>query len=92
MKFKVVSILLALASIAALLVMFTGKLDNTSGTFLAAENKEIEEAFIQYIAKYGKTYASKQEVTKRYSNFAKWYLLVQEHNQSEDKTYEMELN
>lgn len=45
MKFKVASLLLAVASGAALLVMFAGKLDFTSRIFLT-ENKEIEEAFI----------------------------------------------
>jgi len=45
MKLKVASILLAVASGVALLVMFAGKLDYTSGIFLT-ENKEIEEAFI----------------------------------------------
>ena len=43
-------------------------------------SKDIEEAFIQYVAKYGKTYATKEEVTKRYNNFARSFKLVQEHN------------
>ena len=43
-------------------------------------SKDIEEAFIHYIAKYGKTYATKEEVTKRYNNFARSFKLVQEHN------------
>jgi hypothetical protein len=56
------------------------------------ENKEIEEAFVQYIARYGKTYASKEEVTKRFDNFAKSYKIVQKHNQGTERSFEMELN
>ena len=57
-----------------------------------AENKEIEEAFIQFIARFGKSYASKEEVTKGFANFVKTYEIVQLHNQREDKTFDMELN
>ncbi len=56
------------------------------------ENKEIEEAFVQYIAKYGKTYASKEEVTKRFDNFARSYKIIQKHNQGSQRSFEMELN
>jgi hypothetical protein len=45
MNFKVASVLLAVASGVALLVIFCGKLDYNSGIFLT-ENIEIEEAFI----------------------------------------------
>jgi len=41
-----------------------------------AENKEIEEAFIQYIARYGKSYTSKEEVTKRFEIFSRSYKMI----------------
>ena len=44
------------------------------------ENKEIEEAFVQYIERYGKACASKEEVTKRFDNFIRNYRMVQMHN------------
>ena len=47
------------------------------------ENKEIEEAFVQYIARYGKAYASKEEVTKRFENFISYYRMAQMHNRGE---------
>jgi hypothetical protein len=56
------------------------------------ENKEIEGAFVQYIAKYGKTYASKEEVTNRFDNFARSYKIIQKHNQGSQRSFEMELN
>jgi len=90
MKLKIAYILAAIASATALLLLFTGK-EWKEGIFLT-ENKEIEEAFVQYIAKYGKTYASKEEVTKRFDNFARSYEIIQKHNQGSQRSFEMELN
>ena len=59
MNLKLVSVLAVIVSSAALLLLYAGKIDHRSEIFLAVENLEIEEAFIQYIAKYGKEYASK---------------------------------
>ena len=36
---------------------------------LNSSNPEIEQAFIQFIAKYGKSYASKDELPLRYEQF-----------------------
>jgi hypothetical protein len=47
------------------------------------ENKEIEEAFVQYIARYGKAYATKEKATKRLDNFIRNYRMVQMHNRGE---------
>ena len=93
MNFKLSSILAAIASSAVLLLLFAGKIELSNGIFLTgAENKEIELAFIQYIARYGKTYASKEEVSRRFNNFARSYNLVQMHNQQEDNSFKLELN
>ena len=90
MKLKLATILAAVASATALLIFYTEN-QNQRGIFLA-ENKDIEAAFIQFIAKFGKSYASKEEVAKRFKNFVKTYEIVQMHNQRADKTYEMEIN
>jgi len=93
MNLKFASVLAAIASSAVLLLLFAGKIELKSGVFLTGvENKEIEEAFIQYIARYGKTYASKEEVSRRFNNFARSYNLVQMHNQQEDNSFKLELN
>lgn len=47
---------------------------------------------MHFIAKYEKSYASKEEVTKRFNNFARSYKLVQTHNQLSERSFEMELN
>ena len=93
MNLKFASILAAIASSAVLLLLFAGNIELKSGVFLTGvENKEIEEAFIQYIARYGKTYASKEEVSRRFNNFARSYNLVQMHDQQEDNSFKLELN
>lgn len=90
MKLKFASLLAAIASATALLLLFTGK--HYNGGISMMENKEIEEAFVQYIAKYGKTYASKEEVTKRFDNFARSYKIIQNHNHGSERSFQMELN
>jgi hypothetical protein len=57
-----------------------------------AETQEIEAAFIQFVAKYGKSYAAKGEVASRFENFARAYKMVKEHNLKEDATSTMEIN
>lgn len=91
MKLKIASFLAAIAGATALLVLFAGKQTYNGGISLM-ENKEVEEAFVQYIARYGKAYASKEEVTKRFDNFIRSYRIVQMHNQGGEKSFEMELN
>lgn len=90
MKLKFASLLAAIASATALLLLFTGK--HYNGGISMMENKEIEEAFVQYIAKYGKTYASKEEVTKRFGNFARSYKIIQNYNHGNERSFQMELN
>jgi Cathepsin propeptide inhibitor domain (I29) len=90
MALKVATILAAIASTAVLMLLFSGNQHQRGMSLL--ENKEIEEAFIQYIARYGKSYASKEEVSKRFENFARTYKMVQIHNQAEDKSFEMGIN
>jgi hypothetical protein len=61
MKTKIALVLAAIAGASALLLLFAVKQYHESTLLMG--NKEIEEAFVQYIAKYGKSYASKKEVT-----------------------------
>lgn len=58
----------------------------------SSEKLEIENAFIQFIATYGKNYAGKGEVATRFENFAKTYKMVKAHNLKEDATSKMEIN
>ena len=58
----------------------------------SSDKLEIENAFIQFIATYGKNYAGKGEVATRFENFAKTYKMVKAHNLKEDSTSKMEIN
>lgn len=58
----------------------------------SSTDKEIEEAFIHFIAKYGKTYTSKQDVNTRYETFAKNYKMVKEHNALPNVAFTMVIN
>ena len=68
----------AAAALALYSMEFSG---NMSTTLLQNINeKEIESEFVQFIAKYGKSYSSKSEIPARYQIFKDRYLLVQSHN------------
>ena len=47
---------------------------------------------MNFIAKFGKTYASKNEITTRFEKFAKTYQMVKEHNNNPDATSTLEIN
>lgn len=90
MKLKSASILAAALSVTAVLFLWSAEQNQSAISLM--ENKEIEEAFVQYIAKYGKTYATKAEVTRRYENFARSYKMIEKHSKEEGSTFKMALN
>ena len=47
---------------------------------------------MQYIAKYGKTYASKEEYPQRFETFKQNYQMVKSHNLKKDVSFQMSLN
>ncbi len=55
-------------------------------------NPEVEQAYVEFLAKFGKQYASKDEIFRGYNNFAKNYELVRRHNSKESRLFDMELN
>ena len=62
------------------------------GLSLLSLDPLIERAFIDHIARYGKTFATKEEVSTRFQLFKSRYLMVQEHNQRPEATFKMALN
>ena len=66
----------------------------TQGTkFLDSSDPEIQQALIQFIARHGKSYASKDELPLRYELFSKMYNMVKTHNALENNTsFKMEIN
>ena len=70
----------------------TASLNFSNTSLLQGDHTEIESAFIQFIAKYGKSYASKSEVPSRFENFSKIYKMIKAHNSKPDATSTMEIN
>ncbi len=49
-------------------------------------------AFIKFIAKYGKSYASKEEYRKRFQHFLKTYNTIKETNEIENLGFTLAIN
>ncbi len=75
-KTLVVSALVLVALFGTLAVLNWKNGSELKGMRLFSSDREIEEAFVQYIAKYGKAYATKSEVPIRFESFAKTYKMV----------------
>ena len=62
---------------------------------LAQEHPSLSEkhtAFAEFIAQYGRSYASKDTVEERFNIFSMNYDKIQTHNANTNKTFEMGLN
>lgn len=87
------TILLGLATVTTLVALYgLNKPTATGVNFLSAQPTEVESAFIQFIVKYGKTYASKDEFPERFELFKKTYDMVQAHNSKEGVTSKLSIN
>lgn len=75
-KFAAVS----LAVVGLIGTAYYAETSASQGTFLAGTIDEHEQAYIQYIAKYRKTYATKEEYQKRLSHFTEANKFIQAHN------------
>ena len=53
---------------------------------------EKQAAFAQYIAEYGRSYASKDSIEERFNTFSQNYDNIKAHNANETRTYTMGLN
>ena len=53
---------------------------------------EVETAYVEYLAKYGKQLASREAMPNSIENFAKNYEMVKKHNSNPDRLFDMELN
>ncbi len=59
---------------------------------LVVEFDDKRAAFADFLATYGRSYASKSEIDIRYSIFSKNYEHIQNHNSSPNRGYEKVLN
>lgn len=49
---------------------------NSAFNFLQGASSEVEEAFIRYLAMYGKSYGSKEVIPKRFEIFSRNYEMI----------------
>ena len=84
--------LVVVGTVAALCLM--GNRNSTLSTLnLHAEGGDLEseQAFMHFLASYGKTYSSKSHMNTRYQNFVDNFRAINEHN-SQKLDYEMGIN
>lgn len=80
---------IAVVGIAAVFAVFA--LTNTS-TYSGLNLHSTDSAFNKYLAKYGKSYATKEEYAYRKSIFDKDMITINEHNSQNDQTWFMAPN
>lgn len=83
--------LVVVGTVAALCLLGNRQQSETLGLFAEGGNLETEQAFMQFLAQYGKTYASKTHINTRYQNFVNNFKAIREHN-SQGHDYEMGIN
>jgi hypothetical protein len=86
-SFKNLIIVGTVAAVCAVATLFGGSPAPIGSAINLSANIEIEQAFIQYIAKYGKSYSSKDEIPKRFESFAENFRIVQAHNANPNALY-----
>ena len=57
-----------------------------------SEDPEVGLAYLNFLAKYQRSYTSKIDYSTRFENFKKTYSLVNTHNANPDRTYDMGIN
>jgi hypothetical protein len=84
-----------IAVVCGLAVIFSGSQSNSSANLLSLQagySPEVEQAYLEYLAKFGKQYANRYEINANFENFAKTYEIVKKHNANAYRLYDMQLN
>ena len=59
---------------------------------IESNESEIENAFIQFISKYQKTYSSKTHTSQKYRIFKDNYIRIKQHNERNSVSYRLGIN
>lgn len=90
LKTLLASIVVAMAFLISLNLLSNNTVSPASN-FLSIESEE-QKAFLNFIAKYGRSYSSKEEFPLRFHNFAINYRKVALHNAKPGVSFTMEVN
>ena len=91
-KLVVIGIVAAMCGLA---VIFIVRQSVSSVSLLSLQtgySPEVQQAYHEYLAKFRKQYANRNEITASFENFAKSYEIVKKHNANADRLYDMELD
>ena len=80
------------AAVVASLCLYQGYNPTPIAFYGASASSEKQIAFLQFLAKYGKTYASKSDMNSRFDIFSKNLDLIQAHNNADVERYKMGIN
>ena len=83
------------AAFCCLTAIFIGSQSVSSVNLLSLQtgySPEVEQAYLEYLAKNGKQYADRNEITANFEKFAKSYEIVKKNKANADRLYDMELN
>jgi len=83
------------AAVCGLAALFSGNQAISSVNLVSLNSgysQEVEQAYIEHLAKYGKQFAMRNDVPNSFKNFANNYELVKKNNANPNRLCEMELN
>jgi len=75
-----------------LAAIFIGSQNDSSVNLLSLQtgySTEVEQAYIEFLAKYGKEYANRNDIAANFENFAKSYEIVKMHNAMVGRAFDM---
>jgi hypothetical protein len=85
---KIVGSVAVVGTLAAAALLGLGMQDSDASTFLASKvDPEVTTAFNDFIAKYDRSFLTKEEFRARLSNFKSRYEAIKEHNSQPDASY-----
>jgi hypothetical protein len=93
MKLLALGTLALCGTLCLYLLSETPSLSPQQQLFLASENEQdIQKAFIEFLARYGRSYASKSEAGTRYQAFKENYEAIQKHDRRSRSGYTLGVN
>jgi hypothetical protein len=85
-----------LGTLASAYYLFHSNPRPSSANFMSVESgssfQEVEKAFVNFVARHKRAYATKEEHSRRFANFRATFDMVARHNAKEGVTSRLEIN